>query len=370
VRGLLSGFATLGVGAHYFGRDFITIDAGQTAHLSFEIDAQGHALLECILAAESHWWLPEELSARPPPPIGRGNPGPSQPEAFAALDATHLLNALGEGYAARFGVEAQVVAKPIESREVIVPDDRGRHWGPLITTALGTCSAGVRVTDGVVSSVALRGELIADTPGIALAETGLAMATTADEVVAALASAFQDESHALLGATLDELSSAVCEALERVEDLQRLRGKYQRLVELRAARDAAIALGQSGFGDVERPARRQQMKDLAREFPGALRELDDSTADQLAGRLAAVEATLESGERPRWMEATLLFHHALRSALALKSNESAGDDFWSGREALVRRPPTGRLLDLVWALVGERLGLSADDAERLVYPRS
>lgn len=153
--------------------------------------------------------------------------------------------------------------------------------------------------------------------------------------------------------------------------LEAMVSKYETLVELRRTREAAMAKGLTSFPPEDRPVRRARMRQLAARFPGSLRELEDLDGDALARRLSALQRSLAGGPVEPWMRACCLFHEALAGALAMK--RGAASDFWQRHEALqptVLAPPTGRLLDVVWTAVGETLGLSAGEAERLVYPKA
>lgn len=157
-------------------------------------------------------------------------------------------------------------------------------------------------------------------------------------------------------------------------DLERLCAKYEVLLRLRSEREAAIARGLLAFPDDERLPRRRAMHALASEFPGALRELDDSDVRALGDRLEAIRRTLAGAEVAPWMEAAVLFHRALREALLLRAGRPSGD-FWShpsrGTLApLIEVRGSGRLLDVVWSAVAETLGVTPRAAELLVYPRA
>lgn len=136
--------------------------------------------------------------------------------------------------------------------------------------------------------------------------------------------------------------------------------KYEALVSLRRTREEAVMRGMNAFPAHERPARRQTMRALAARFPGSLRELDDTDVDGLQARLAELQSTRQGKPLQTWMEACALFHAEVRDVLAARRR-------LGGR---AQRSASGRLLDGVWMAVGEKLGLSAGDAERLVYPNA
>jgi hypothetical protein len=141
------------------------------------------------------------------------------------------------------------------------------------------------------------------------------------------------------------------------EDLEQLREKYRLLIELREARDQLHAAGRLAFDTNAGADRRARMKALAGRFPGALRELEHATAEQLRRREEALRFARETGVVEPWMEATAFFHRVLRETLRARLSHP-------------QRPASGRILDAVWTTVGERLGITAAEAERLVYPES
>jgi hypothetical protein len=156
------------------------------------------------------------------------------------------------------------------------------------------------------------------------------------------------------------------------EQLVALARKYRVLTTLREAREAAIAQGLTEFPDDEKLPRRAAMKAVAAEFPGALRELDEASAEELRLRRDA----LDRGERTEWMEAAVLFHWALREALMLRRGSLQEPTYWrepfvsdSLREQVLR-PPTGRVLDVVWTAVARELGITPRAAEQRVYPKA
>jgi hypothetical protein len=135
--------------------------------------------------------------------------------------------------------------------------------------------------------------------------------------------------------------------------LELLRGKYRRLLELRLAREAAVEAGHASFPMEERGARRAAMKQLADEFPGSLRELDVSSSRELELRLAELDQALLDGPVPDWAPVCLALHEVLRHLL---------------RSPHAKHEPGYRLMTTAWGAVAERTGVSATDAERLVYP--
>jgi hypothetical protein len=97
---------------------------------------------------------------------------------------------------------------------------------------------------------------------------------------------------------------------------------------------------------------RSQMRALAREFPGALRELDALPLEVIQHRLDEVS----SCELPRpWMIATWHYHQALAVLLAAKV------------VAQPRGSTVGPVVDVATESVAERMGISTDEADDLIF---
>src|SRR5436190_24087456 len=90
--------------------------------------------------------------------------------------------------------------------------------------------------------------------------------------------------------------------------LDGLARKYRALVALRARRDAGGA-----------PATRAELRTLAAEFPGRLRELDTLGRDELARRATAAVAAAAAGTREPWMEWIAAHPALMRRALAARA---------------------------------------------------
>ena len=122
----------------------------------------------------------------------------------------------------------------------------------------------------------------------------------------------QVESWARIGAD-GELGQAAGERGRRDQRVQQgrrrrvaaaLLPKYERMRELRAAR----------AGDEARAA----LRELAREWPGALKELDTLATAEIERRATACAA----GEAEAWMAWSLRYHELMRAALAIRRGEA------------------------------------------------
>jgi hypothetical protein len=175
--------------------------------------------------------------------------------------------------------------------------------------------------------------------------------------------------------------------------------KYRAMARLALRREQLEASGLNRFEPRESGARRRAFRNLARAFPGALRELESTPAQVLQARHEAVKESLHlqaGAALPLWMEMAIAYHSELREALAIKrwlsrhvAREAALDAerlgafrAWYARqpgrlraaedfslEALGRhlRPPDGRLQTAVWELLEARFERPRAEIERLIF---
>jgi hypothetical protein len=176
-------------------------------------------------------------------------------------------------------------------------------------------------------------------------------------------------------------------------DLEALSRKYRALLDLRRSREAYEAQGVYALTGSARAQRTKVARRLAREFPGALRELEHLDARAVQARLAAVETARRGGRAAPWIPVVLDFHRRLRLCLAIKrwlsrhriKNRSLEEDElaafrrWYGRQrdrearpvdvAFVGRfvsPPYGRLQELVWSDLARAHGLTVAETRKWV----
>lgn len=88
-------------------------------------------------------------------------------------------------------------------------------------------------------------------------------------------------------------------------DLAALARKYRALGELRRT--------EHDLAEVRVP-----LRELAREFPGALRELDTLPLDEIDRRAERLEAAARGAGAEPWMEWLVSYHAAMRAALFVK----------------------------------------------------
>ena len=148
--------------------------------------------------------------------------------------------------------------------------------------------------------------------------------------------------------------------------------KYRSLLSLRAARgpDGAVV-------------ERARLRALAAEFPGALRELDSLSVEEMLARAGALEAVgLGAGVEP-WMTAMAGYHALMRAALGIRRAGGAAEAVRAEVDALraatgialddadlaaIAKPPRGRLGVFVFARLGAALGRPAEELWQAMFP--
>ena len=167
-----------------------------------------------------------------------------------------------------------------------------------------------------------------------------------------------------------------------VETVRALRDKYREIKRLR---------DEHARGDEVDP--RRAMAELARRFPGALRELDALPMSQIEERLALLEATVERGAPPpEWARLQIAYHGLMRAALRIKRLITLRADASSMLAAIadgyvpaadepplasldyatlaaIARPVGGRLNPWVFERVASAHGVHADAVRRALFLR-
>jgi hypothetical protein len=136
---------------------------------------------------------------------------------------------------------------------------------------------------------------------------------------------------------------------------------------------------------------RAKMAELARRYPGSLREIDELELAEIRSRIDALDSALRGEtEQAEWMVAMGLFHRLMRGALAAKRwlagrkrvDEATEQAFaaatlpfaedasaWAGALTHLASPPGGRISHLVFERIARHLGINEATARRLVFPR-
>jgi len=165
------------------------------------------------------------------------------------------------------------------------------------------------------------------------------------------------------------------------EELSHLARKYDTLADLRKRRE-------DGGG----VAPRGELLALAREFPGALRELDTLPRAEIERRRAEIRAALSGGSPAPWMTWLIAYHATMRAALFIKGRlarsraQRAGVSDELAREIArdaerhvslpidesfvraVAHPPARRVNAAVFERLGRELGVPADEMWQALFP--
>jgi hypothetical protein len=131
--------------------------------------------------------------------------------------------------------------------------------------------------------------------------------------------------------------------------------KYRRLLALRHA---------VGVGARPDEAARAELRAVARQWPGALRELDSLQTDELERRAEACA----TGSDAAWIGWMARYHELMRAALALRRGviERTVDEAFA---KAVARPQHGRLNVVVFARLATEVGRPAAELWNTLFPR-
>jgi hypothetical protein len=172
----------------------------------------------------------------------------------------------------------------------------------------------------------------------------------------------------------------------RVTDatVRALRDKYREIKRLRDEDAAGLAV-----------APRAAMAELARRFPGALRELDELPMNEIERRLSAIEAVVAGrAAAPPWVSLQVGYHGWMRAVLRVKRiaagrratqagevlrelsacyvpevDEPPLSAFDAAVLAKILEPEEGRLNPWVYGRVAEEHGVDPDTVRRALFVR-
>jgi hypothetical protein len=198
VRGALQGLRLSGIIAHYFGRDFLSVDARPAVYVGWGARTDGRVLLEFFLSDRTNCFLsPDELGypGRKDDPF-RGKQPWTLREAQAAAGAREpaggrqLIEQIAEGYRKGFAVgfqsgplpaewqqqltaealdvsgRAELAGRDVGSRRAFRPSDADSaalYWSHPIEEAIGFISAGVALDSAAkLARVVMCGDFFAD----------------------------------------------------------------------------------------------------------------------------------------------------------------------------------------------------------------
>lgn len=164
VRGILAGLRALGLSAHYFGRDFLSVDRRPAGMLSWARALDGRVLIEAFLHAERSC-LPARSPDEPshPEPRWLGKAPISLREAGRAPSPSELAEQVARGCAELGGASVERFDPPTAAPGVRAPGPPAlAHWSPPQAIPIGWCSAGISLDEGRISKVAIEGDFDQD----------------------------------------------------------------------------------------------------------------------------------------------------------------------------------------------------------------
>lgn len=119
-------------------------------------------------------------------------------------------------------------------------------------------------------------------------------------------------------------------------------------------------------------APRDELRALAREFPGALRELDQRSLGAIKRRIGVLRLAARGARRPPWWaEVWVMYHARVRKLLEEKRRDGAGNKEKTRNAALgTTAPLRGRLTTVVAGQIAAELGLGAARVARELLGRA
>jgi lipoate-protein ligase A len=224
VRGMLAGLRTLSVPAHYFGRDFVSVNGDPCVYVGWDEDAGGRVLLEFFVGVETVFALPPGIDGygeRSEPAL-RGKT-PTTLRAARAHYATmaDVEEAVVRGYGQGFGLElerAQLDDAAIPVPRIDVRDTRGLSWSRPHEEAIGFVSAGVRLdANGTIAQLEVGGDFFAQRECAAQLAARLTGSQPDPEAIGAALDAVYAARPGLIEGvrSLTSLRSAILDAVER-----------------------------------------------------------------------------------------------------------------------------------------------------------
>ncbi|HET6333870.1 MAG TPA: hypothetical protein VFG30_11700 [Polyangiales bacterium] len=236
VRGALAGFRSAGITTHYFGRDFLSIDARPAVWVGWAARADGRVLIEYVICESNSCFLsPRELGYPVPTsePFRGKEPWTLEQAVSTVVGSekkepvrgTSLIEHLAEGYGT--GFKAAFEKSPIppawlttEPRVGLPPDPDASalHWSHPIEEAIGFVSAGVSIDGaGKLARVRMCGDFYADDScAITLERMLIGVAPNPDHIARAVDNAYGQAGHDVEGVRdLHTFQTAILDAVAR-----------------------------------------------------------------------------------------------------------------------------------------------------------
>jgi hypothetical protein len=234
VRGLLQGFRSLGVPAHYFGRDFVSLATRAGAHVAWHEREDGRVLFEAFISQSKSYVPPASWIAYPPlnaDPF-RGRPPVTLSDAAQrTVQDDELFAQLIEGYATTYKLDARVldaaaVAECARQSDMlpksIAREDDALAWSPPYEESIGFVYAGVRVSaTRQIAQARLGGDYFQSQRGQrAVEEQLIGCSVDGTEIGRVINDVYADTRHVIEGIRqMDSLRAVVLFAAERAADV-------------------------------------------------------------------------------------------------------------------------------------------------------
>ncbi len=163
VRPFLAALRQLGASAHYFGREFVSVDRRPAALVAWTREPSGAVLIEVVLGVERPFALPgAELGVLPSAPRMLGKEPLALASAMRPFAPRELAEALAGACASMkpLAIEARPLAVR-ESAEPLAPT--ADRWSSPREVPIGIVRAGLSFDErGVIAGAALAGDFFQD----------------------------------------------------------------------------------------------------------------------------------------------------------------------------------------------------------------
>jgi len=234
VRGMLQGFRLLGVPAHYFGRDFVSLVTRAGAHIAWHERDDGRVLFEAFISASRSYVPPGNWIAYPPLSADpfRGRAPVTLAEALhRSVSATELFEKLIAGHASAYRVDPRALeptAIAACTRQAdATPNSKPRTdselvWSQPYEESIGFVYAGVRLSaTRQIAEARLGGDYFQSERGQRAVEQRLIGCNIdGTEIGRAINDVYADNSHVIEGIRqMDSLRAVVLAAAERAADV-------------------------------------------------------------------------------------------------------------------------------------------------------
>lgn len=235
VRGLLQGLRLLGVPAHYFGRDYVSVAARPGAYIAWDEREDGRVLFEAFIGHARSYVPDASMTAYPArenDPFRGHAPITLAEAAQRSITPEALFDHVVRGYAAMYSMDSSAlvstqITTTVERAEqittsVTLNDDDALCWSAPYEEAIGFVYAGVRVaSDKTVQEVRVGGDYFQNRLGQRAVEQQLiGCATDGTSIGRAINEVYADTRHVIEGIRqMDSIRAVVLAAVQRADSV-------------------------------------------------------------------------------------------------------------------------------------------------------